>query len=232
MNVEEQLGSAYKRLAASASGPLDRAVIQRAVAARRRRRAVVASGTVGLAVVGTTVVVGTVTTASLPSDVAGPEPQAASSAHPGVTKSVDISREDHWQNFIQPYLRDLSAAAEAHDNFSGLELVYEQRAIVVYGTGEAPSDVASLFAQAPEGVAARWATVPYSVRVLTAAGDQLARVIPRVVAVQYVDHYSRIQLMIDGLPKDPAELRAFQDKARSVTDIPVTFVDGGATPAL
>jgi hypothetical protein len=146
------------------------------------------------------------------------------SATPETTASPLTSGEE-WQAEISPYENRLFAVAEQNPNYSGGELVFERREIIVYGTGEPSAEVAALLSESPEGTTASWVAVPYSKTELELAADRLSEVIPGAISIRYVENYSRILVGVDGLPRAGPELEELRDIAAEVTSIPVGLED-------
>jgi hypothetical protein len=132
-----------------------------------------------------------------------------------------------------PYENELVAAAEGYDNYSGARIVYQPLAVITYGTGQQPPEVARIINHPPLDVHARWVTVPYTRLELERAGNQLIAAIPRAVLVREAHDYGSIIVGVRGLPTTEAGLRPLRDLAAGITDIPVTFEENpGVDPLI
>jgi hypothetical protein len=226
MMNDDTLRAAYKDMSSAlmASGE-SRLMLERAITARRRVRAGTAIGAASLAVIGAVGVAGVVTSQGVDS-MQNTTPAASA----GPDSEASLAAEYEWQNTIAPYQDELTSAAEGYDNYSGAEVIYSQRALIIYGTGQPSPEITDIMSNAPAAVEARWVTVPYSKVELEQAANQLSAAIPRAAFTEYApDNYSNIIVGVDGLPTTEAGMQALRQLAASITDIPVVFeeAEGG-----
>ena len=139
----------------------------------------------------------------------------------------DLQAEFAWQGSIDGYTNELVTTAEQYDNYTGAAVKYSERAIIVYGAGQPPPEVAELLSRSPGNADARWVTVPYSKDELEQAGDELSKVIPRVTSTTYANDYSTIIVGVRGLPTTQSGMQRLRELAAQTTDIPVTFEEQG-----
>jgi len=222
MMDEQGLASALKEISNSVKpSAAARPTLERALSKRRKSRAIVVVGGTALAIAAA---VGA--GAMVISPAATPEQGSQVAAGPSETDPT-LQANWEWQSSIDPYKSDLVAAAMGYDNYTGDELRFSERAIIIYGTGQPPAEVAALMDDAPQGTEARWVSVPYSHDQLQQAGGQLANGLPGVVGVSYAgDDFSSIKLRLDPFPRSESDLHRLHEKATEITDIPVEFKDG------
>lgn len=138
-----------------------------------------------------------------------------------------LDAEFAWQSSIGAYKNELVVTAQRYDNYTGAALKYTERAIIVYGTGQPPPEVAELLSRPPAGTDARWVTMPYSNLDFQRAGNQLSKVIPGVVSTTSANDYSAIIVGVHGLPTTESGMQHLRELAAQTTDIPVTFEEQG-----
>ena len=222
---EQALRVAYKDMARSvtASGQY-LPVLARALRRRRRFRAVAAAG---LPAVAAGAVAGIAAVATSPeAEQVRPQPPVASSE---VNLERRLTFKWEWRNAKDPtdgYQGELIRAAESHANFAGAALRRYEDLIVLYGKGDPPAEVAALLARAPEGIEARWVTVPYSLAELQHAGRRVADVVSGVVGITFSDDYTNVHISLQKMPDTRSDLQALYRRASEVTDVPVVFEKG------
>lgn len=181
-----------------------------AVAWRRRRR----TRLVGTGLAAALLVGAGVATAMTQLDTKSGAPTASTPS-----PSPSVQSEAEWQMDNAGYQDRLLVEAERHDNYVGSALDYKARSIVLYGTGDAPEQVAQMMEDHPASMDAVWSTVPFTAAQLEGAANSLSREIEFVRGAEFGPPFDAVVLLV--LERDRGRIDEVTRRAESLTNIPV-----------
>jgi hypothetical protein len=223
--TDDQITAAFTEME-SRFAPTPAAVADVGVAVRRRQRTRTAAITAGVAVCAVVAIGGAALAANTFGDSSAPAGPTGTTSAPPTDSTTDSPTGDQntaWQEEIQPYKRELVATARQHETYLGGALMFEDRALILYGeTTTAPADVAALIADAPDAVTVNWVQADFTMKQLEAARQDLMAQLPDVVSVALAPDFSALKVGI--LPETlHADRPALETQAAQITSVPVVL---------
>jgi hypothetical protein len=225
---ENMIKEAYQGLSGSVTvSPKAQAMIDRAVAMRRRRN--IAAAGVGVACV--TLALGGAAMATIHGDDAAP---VATSDTPSSSPSesyVIPGTDDpafQWQMEIDGYESELIDAASSFANYSGGRLDFDTRSLTVYGVGRAPEPVKEIMDQAPEGLTVQWVEVPYTEQELAQATNAAMDAVPTAHSARLERDFSGVVVIVEKLPGSADKRAELLRGAERAAAVPVRIIEGPA----
>jgi hypothetical protein len=224
---DNMIKEAYVWLSGSVTvSPKAQAMIEKAMAMRRRRH--IAAAGVGVACA--TVALGGAALATIhgndAASVPTSDPPPSSPSESYVIPGTDAPAFQ-WQLEIDGYESELMGTASSFSNYSGGRLDFDSRSVIVYGVGQAPQPVTEIMNNAPEGLTVRWVEVPYSEQELAQATSAAMGAVPNAHSATFEQDFSGVVVIVETLPGSDrlAELEAMAERTASV---PVRIIEGPA----